>query len=389
MIKNFTLLVSSLVLFASTETASAGRGKWPRGIIADYAGKTIIRMTPPDLRKVRQVVHPVTTRNKGPNFDITRLEKTTIFNNYGHGEGSAMLAPGSAVHVADLIEKEGVDKKKPIAIYGSRIVGLFTAKELLSRKFSNITIYPVPHEEFMALTTVDSGYENSMVIPQFRKASAEMKKLVEDLWVSGFQYYSSEQAKKELLQTIRYMPYYCENHEDSGFKPFVERDIITAACVILAFPNGTMREAVCYPKGLYLNTREMTENLKKEFLEKKLFGDGRKPSEPIIIKCTSFGAANMDYEQKLYFRLQNQPDHAQFEEPYILFSHGTDGKTLSGLKAKRSIHRFPGLIGGTSIKHRKRKSNIELQDTKISDSEFESELLLNLAREFYGVREHD
>ena len=65
-------------------------------------------------------------RKSGIRIEKEIIEGKNIFHNYGHGASGISMAPGTAIEISNLVDKEGI-KGQPIAILGSGIAGLTTA----------------------------------------------------------------------------------------------------------------------------------------------------------------------------------------------------------------------------------------------------------------------
>ena len=111
---------------------------------------TSTRLPRPDLRDERLLgvvagVRPC--RRDGLCLETTRetagtLRKAAV-HNYGHGGCGYTIGLGSAEAAADLVDaelKSNDHDRPPVAVLGAGIVGLYTARELLSRGY-RVTIY--------------------------------------------------------------------------------------------------------------------------------------------------------------------------------------------------------------------------------------------------------
>ncbi len=85
-------------------------------------------------------------RHGGLRLEIEQLGSKTIVHNYGHGGAGITLAFGTAEIAADLVAQVA-EPDATIAVLGTGVVGLTTARELLHRGF-RVHLYSEkkPHE---------------------------------------------------------------------------------------------------------------------------------------------------------------------------------------------------------------------------------------------------
>lgn len=78
-------------------------------------------------------------RHGGIRLETEEYESKSIIHNYGHGGSGVTISFGTAEVAADLVDRVA-SPKEHIAVLGGGIVGLTTARELLSRGY-RVTIY--------------------------------------------------------------------------------------------------------------------------------------------------------------------------------------------------------------------------------------------------------
>ncbi len=335
-------------------------------------------------------------RHGSPNVSVEQKYGKVIVNNYGHGGSGWTLAPGSAEYAINLLidSKYSSDLKKdtPISIVGAGVIGLFTAYNLFTRGYKNLTIVA---ENFDALTSHNSG---GLVAPVSMDNNPQMEKVVYKIGFKAYSFYKAivEKRHPDFIEGAFILPSYFENREDSGLESYVGAVMEPAKDVILDFGNGTTRKMVVYDDGIFVDVGKMmialTDYLKKnkvKFIKKKIdsFSQIR---DKFIINCTGLGAKELCHDVQIVsvqghlIMLKNQnPADLQ----YMILIYLKNGTTKSGQKVRRCFYIFPkhlpnsghndvGVIGSTFVEGA----------TSLTPNNEEFDIVCKNAKEFFGIK---
>lgn len=168
------LLILSPALLATENTTVEVRKITPPRLSSKNIGKKVVCYRP--------------MRRGSPNLSISTWKNKIVAHNYGHGASGCSLAPGSALYVVDLLEtrlkKEGKSKKTPITVIGSGIIGLFTAKELLDRGYTHLTIVAKKFQD------LPSQKAEGIFEPVFMEYDPDMKIILDKIGRDGYKIYT-------------------------------------------------------------------------------------------------------------------------------------------------------------------------------------------------------
>jgi len=385
MIKNFYkifILVTPLLLTycSSSHKETEVRHIVPPKLEDKYLGKKILCYRP--------------MRHGTPAMNVEIKKEKYIINNYGHGGSGWTLAPGSAIHVVNLLEKQAakdLDKNSEIVVLGAGVIGLFTAYELSNRGYEKITVVADQTEN---LTSHNAG---GLVAPVSMSNSPEMQSIVSKIGFDAYRFY--EKVAKSQHQDFQngavIVPTYFETREESGLEPYVGVVMQPAKDVVLDFGNGTQRKMVAYDDGIFVDTAIFMSSLRKILLKRNVtfknkhiqsFAELR---EKYIFNCTGGFAKALTHDNELVSvqgHLVMLKDQHPNDMNYMILVYLPEKTQTPGFKGKRSVYMFPkrlanssscdvGVIGGTFIEGA----------TPATPHLEEFNVMIANARKFYGL----
>ena len=202
---------------------------------------------------------------------LEQIGSKLVAHNYGHGGSGWTLAPGSAKHVVDLAEAsekgKSMIKSSPIVVIGGGVMGLFTAYELMSRGYTNITIMA---ESFEKLTSHNAG---GLLAPVSMNNNPEIQPLIDKIGIDAYKFYAQLANGKlsDFPAGAKILPAYFEERESSGLEPYVGKVMDPAKDVVVDFGNGTKRNMVVYDDGIFIDTAVMMKSLHQVLSDKVKF----------------------------------------------------------------------------------------------------------------------
>lgn len=335
-------------------------------------------------------------RQGAPNMNIEHRDGKIIAHNYGHGGSGWTLGPGCANYVNDMFiktgETAGLQKDTPITIVGAGALGLFTAYDLYSKGYVNITIVA---ERFDDLTSHKAG---GLLAPVSMNNSPKMQSLIDQIGIDAYKFYAgiAQKKHKDFSEGAVIVPAYFESREASGLEPYVGKVMQPAKDVILDFGNGTTRSMVCYDDGIFIDTAKMMAGLSAYLKSRNVKFVQRKVTNlseiagGFVINCSGLGASHLNNDAAM-LSVQGHLIMLKNQKPadlnYMILVYFEDGKTKSGQKIKRSFYLFPkhvptsaphemGVIGGTFIEGA----------TEDTPNEEEFDIMIEAAKKFLGIK---
>jgi len=272
--------VSSLILTAaSPEAAARPHRERPGGL------------DPPlltDDQVVRCVAGVRPFRTGGPRLERRQLAGKTIVHNYGHGGAGFTLSWGSAQLAADLLPD--VARGTPVAVLGSGVVGLCTARVLQERGL-RVRIYA---REFPPHTTSDvAGAEWS---PDFvdRGATPELRARFDRMLVRSWRHFRSLVGAR---WGVWPRPIYEAEGVPSGLdelpRGLVPRFRRVAALPFAPLRSGRVYQTLLIEAPIFLATLVDEVERGRGVLEARAFSNPRELgelAEPVIVNCLGLGA---------------------------------------------------------------------------------------------------
>lgn len=367
---------------------------------ADASQPEIRKLTPPQL-KPQNIKRPTfcvrPCREGGPALNLYKKDGKIIVNHYGLGGAGWSLAPGSAKHVVDLLERENVDKYTPITIAGSGVAGLFTALELYKRNFEDVTLVA---ESFFGLTSHKAA---GLFCPHLLYVNASDPELITKLGKESYRYYRSlidrkvhDFTEEYTAKSFKLLPTYFSKNDTCGYEAYIPELMSPGKDVIVDFGNGAEHEMVVYDEGLFIDTSNAMRALHHK-LRRTHIGFVKKHIEsldqlhtPVVINCLGANAEVLNKDDKLVpvlghlILLKNQnPDKLNYQ----IASFDSKDTSEEGLPITRTMYFMPktdfdnadeddvGVIGGTFI--------TGANELSPHDSEFQG--LLSRAKVFFGL----
>lgn len=356
-------------------------------------------ITPPRLEETclgTRIVCYRPVRHGSPAFFIEKKDGQYIVHNYGHGGNGWTLGPGAASYVIDLLQQQipdEVTKTSNITVVGAGVLGLLTALELVKRGYRRITMVA---DQFDNLTSHNAG---GLLATTFLKTDNHTQNIINDMAIYSYRFYAQivtgchPLVKKGAARMSVYLPY----SEADRFDPYVAAGVMQPGKKVnLDFRNGTIRSIVGFDDGIFMDIGVLMQSLADllrpyvTFKKQKIARFGEINTK-IIINCTGWGAKDLANDTHVtaaighLILLKNQdPNHLK----YMLSVHSGPNYSSPNPATKRFLCVFPkrmpgalpgevGVIGGTYHEDTHRP----LDDTN------EFDLILQRAKQFYGLRE--
>lgn len=385
-----------LAAAAATAGVVAVAGRSRLAVAADAAPE-VRAITPPRLETANlgeRILCHRPMRRGTPRLAVERIGSKVVAHDYGHGGSGWTLGPGSAAYVADLVAADpdgaAIPLDAPVIVIGAGTIGLFTAYELVSRGYTNVTVMA---EAFTGLTSHNAA---GLLAPVSMDNDPEFQPIVDRIGVDAYRFYAAVAtgSHPDFAAGAAFVPSYFANREESGLEPYVGVVMEPAKDVILDFGNGTTRPMVAYDDGIFIDTaafmQELTDFLTPHvtFVE-QLVTDFESLPADLIFDCTGLGAAVLDDDAEMVSvqgHLVMLRDQVPADLASMILVYLPEGETDDGMHAKRSFYIMPkrlpgtgpndvGVIGGTFIEGA----------TPETPNEREFDRLIVQAREFYGI----
>lgn len=384
-IKSFIFLFfisSSFSLLAQITAPIEIRKIQPPKLGQEHIGKKIICYRP--------------VRKGGPKMSIEAISHKIVVHNYGHGGGGWSLGPGSANYVVNELEKtplvKNLSKTTPITIIGAGALGLLTAYTLVNKGYQHITVVA---DNFDNLTSHNAG---AVFSPGYgvETEDQQSKDLFWGIGLDSLKFYQAIARKQHpfFKEGAREMPEYFQPGVTADFEAYVGKGIQPAKNVILDFGNGKAQPMIVYDDGIYIDTHKMMTLLNKHLKGKVKFVKNKvkhfsEIKDEIIINCAGLGAKELNADEALIpvqGHLLLLKDQNPKELEYLIIVDGKDVVNSHGQKTSRMFYLFPkrasganpndiGVLGGTYVEGA----------TSLTPNDEEFDVMLQQAREFYGV----
>ncbi|MBY0501833.1 MAG: FAD-binding oxidoreductase [Alphaproteobacteria bacterium] len=368
-------------------------------LFAEKSAPEVRQITPPKLDSLhlgKRILCHRPMREGTPRMSIGHEGGKLIAHNYGFGGSGWTLGPGAAQYVVNLLSDEmkkmSLTQSEPIAVVGAGVLGLFSALDLVTKGFKNVTIYA---EAFENLTSHNAG---GLLAPVSMSNVPKVQPLIDRIGVEAYRFYKSVIEGKHIFlkDGVRLVPTYFENRKDSGLEPYVTAGVMKPAKnVILDFGNGTKRSMVAYDDGIFMNTANLMQDLhnilkgKVKFIKRKITSLNE-ITQNVIINCTGKGAGQLVNDSKMVSvqgHLIMLKDQNPKDIDYMLLVYFDKAKTKAGFNVERSFYIFPkqllgskpvdiGVIGGTFIEGAGAST----------PNEEEFGIMVQGAKDFYGIK---
>jgi len=331
-------------------------------------------------------------RYGSPKMGVEQVNQKIIAHNYGHGGSGWTLAPGCAKYVVNLFEQEkdaDISYQTPINIIGAGALGLFTAHELVSRGYSNISITA---EKFDDLVSHRAG---GFLAPSTMDVDPNKQKIIDAICFDAYRFYAqiAKGEHKDFPSSgALIMPIYLKR-DDARLQAYEDVVMQKPQDVVVDFGNGKRYEMKVYDDGIFMDTGIMMNALtaclqdKVQWVQKKVESFDEL-DESCIFNCAGLGARHINHDDAMVSvqgHLILLKDQNPADMNYMISFYVDSEKSETGQFVKRSIYMFPkhvpgspladiGVMGGTFIEG-------ATQDTP---NEKEFALIVDRAREFFG-----
>jgi D-amino-acid oxidase len=273
--------LSSLVLTAAAPSAAAPRS---RRLAAGGLGAPILS----DDQVIGCVAGVRPFRRGGPRIERQELAGKTVVHNYGHGGAGYTLSWGSASLVADLLR--GLPRGAEIAVLGSGVVGLCTARVLQERGL-HVRIYA---REFPPHTTSDvAGAEWSPDIVD-RGTTPDLRKRFDQMLVLSWHRFQSLVGSR---WGVRPRPIYEAEGVPSGLDD-LPGGLLPPPRQLATLPfararSGRVYQTLLIEAPIFLATLVEEVGRAGGSLERRAFSTPRDLHdlpEPVLVNCLGLGA---------------------------------------------------------------------------------------------------
>ncbi|KAH7699319.1 hypothetical protein AAVH_33576, partial [Aphelenchoides avenae] len=182
-----------------------------------------------------------------------------VAHNYGHGGCGWSLAPGAASYVGELLAVKmtalGYGKAEPICVVGAGVIGLFTARDLLRRGYTNIIVRAM---DFNELTSHKAGATGLWAPLGFRMEFDESRQTLLQACRASGDFYNAllGDPHNPLHSAVKTMPLYTDS-----VLPVPDGLHAPPKPVTLDFGNGIEREMLAYDDAVYIETSEFMRRL--------------------------------------------------------------------------------------------------------------------------------
>lgn len=273
--------LASLILTAAAPRPAAARS---RRMTGGGLGAPLLS----DDQILRYVAGVRPFRQGGPRIERQDLAGKTVVHNYGHGGAGYTLSWGSASLVADLLR--GLARGTPVAVLGSGVVGLCTARVLQEQGF-RVRIYA---REFPPHTTSDvAGAEWSPDIVA-RGATRDLRRRFDQMLALSWHRFQSLVGSR---WGVKPRPIYEAEGVPSGLDQLPD-GLLPAARRLARLPfaparSGRVYQTLLIEAPIFLAALVAEVRRAGGILEARAFstaGDLRNLAEPVIVNCLGLGA---------------------------------------------------------------------------------------------------
>jgi glycine/D-amino acid oxidase-like deaminating enzyme len=259
-------------------------------------------------------------RKGGPRIERQDLSDKTVVHNYGHGGAGYTLSWGSASLAVDLLR--GLGRGTTVAVVGSGVVGLCTARVLQERGF-HVRIYA---REFPPHTTSDiAGAEWSPDIVD-RGGTPELRKRFDQMLALSWHRF---QALVGARWGVKPRPIYEAQGVPSGLDDLPD-GLLPAPRRLAALPfaprrSGRVYQTLLIEAPIFLATLVDEVRRAGGALQPRMFSsqsDLRNLPEPVIVNCLGLGAGALFADQAVV-PIRGQLVHLRPQALSYLLDHPT------------------------------------------------------------------
>ena len=301
-------------------------------------------------------------RKGGPRLEIEQRVEQIIAHNYGHGGTGWTMAPGCAQKIVkDLLahaqEKAGDAyneqkfKAQPVSVLGAGVIGSFTAYELWTKGFTNVSIVA---DKTKGLASDVSG---GLIGPArlLHENGPGLEQVLLDTYRVYDQIYQG--THPHFHRGVRRLPAYFRTEGQSGFAPYVDTGLMDSPKkVTLRFPKKD-QDMMAYDDALFVDSESIMHDLHHFLTEHGIRFEVRRVTalgqlkKPIVVNATGLGVLSltdvtdeyMTSVQGHLMMLRNQPPEVL---DYMIFEELEAAKTATGVPYQRVFFWLPKRVSG-------------------------------------------
>ena len=374
----------------------------------------VVRLAPPHLNDTnfahrRTCLRPM--RVGGPRWEVEALSSGIVVHNYGHGPAGWTLAPGSGTYAVELLHQHlecsstALPLDAPVAIVGAGVIGLFTARALLTAGYTNLTLYAA---ETTNLTSHNAGGFLAPHRSPGPSTSPATQATVRRLALASYDEWKRIATAAPPTPTVHsavhpfaaYVHRYALEEDVHGLACYVASGRMSVRDVVVDF--GCVKRAMqVYEGGVFMDTGRLMGELLTDVQQRgvrvqKRYVDSIASlhiDHPVVFNCTGHAASTLVPDPASIgalghtITLQHQPSATTTQPIYSLSMLGHEAME-GGVPVKRAVYLHPrsgegggegevGLLGGTFVQ------GVDGVAWGVERNEREWELIVERAREFF------
>ena len=360
-----------------------------------------VKLKPPCIDKgtiAEKVVGTRPMREGRFKIGVEERGSKTVVHCYGHGGSGSTTLFGSVDRAIALYEEKKRDKRAPIRVIGSGMMGLTSAVELKRKGYHVAGVYT--KERYNIPSWLSGGYFALVSI----KNSPEEEANCHQIGIHTLITYRQIQSNRHpyLKDIVRTMPLYCSKETESGIESLADQGLIPPPReVLLDFGNGVRHPDFLEYQAYFVNTTELMIQLIQEVeragipIETRDIHAFDEIEESVIFNCSGIGAKELCSDSKMIpvrghlmtLNEKSGTDHMNYMIYTKVKQEGRDEyvymfpKTLSVTANNREGLKCHALLGGTFIPH---ADELTREQQEILDREKFSRLLDRASLFFTG-----
>lgn len=271
---------------------------------------TVVRLTPPAISEATLSERILCKRpRRDGRFNIScstiqtkRGEKIRVDCN-GHGGSGITTSFGSVRKAIELYTEKNPDKKTPIRVIGSGIIGLMMAIELVRLGYRVAGISTKSLHDIASYKA--AGYFALVSVKTDQTEQANLNAIGEHTFRT-FQEVEKGAHPYLTKECVRYMPVYCSDDTETGLEDVEAKGLIPKReYVTLDFKNGVQHPHYVKLMTYFMNTTTIMKQLLTEVRRLGIPITMEEVSsfdavvEPVVFNCAGLGARALNSDDKI------------------------------------------------------------------------------------------